>query len=128
MLEKIINYASLGATAVSTLIAFIKFAQANKSKGIAKARAEEIKKLRKVNTLAKIVQQIPELVQKAEKLFPSTGETKFGPQKLEYVLRELKILCMEQDIEYQETEFTYEIEKILSTPQKGESDEKKSDA
>lgn len=128
MLEKIINYASLAATGISTIVAFIKFAQANKSKGIAKARAEEIEKLRKVNTLAKIIQQIPDLVQKAEKLFPSSGDVKFGPQKLEYVLRELKILCMEQNIDYLETEFTFEIEKILSTPQKGVANETSKDA
>lgn len=128
MLEKIVNYASLGATAISTIIAFIKFAQAKSSKRQVKETTEENNKLRKVNTLAKIIQQIPELISKAEKLFPSTGDIKFGPQKLEYVLRELQILCMQENIEYQETEFTYEIEKILCTPQKGEKNEEKTDA
>ena len=128
MLEKIVNYASLGATAISTIIAFVKFAQAKTSKRQVKATTQENEKLRKVNTLAKIIQQIPELISKAEKLFPTTGETKFGPQKLEYVLKELQILCMQQNIEYQETEFTYEIEKILSTPQKGEVNETSKDA
>ena len=126
--EKIYNYSSLAITAVTTIFAIIKYLQAKRSSKSAKATAEENEKLRKVNTLAKIIQQIPELVSKAEKLFPTTGETKFGPQKLEYVLKELQILCMEQNIEYQENEFTFEIEKILSTPQKGDAYEKKSDA
>ena len=112
--EKIYNYSNLAITAVTTIFAFVKYLQAKRSSKCAKATAEENEKLRKVNTLAKIIQQIPELVSKAEKLFPTTGETKFGPQKLEYVLKELQILCMEQNIEYQENEFTFEIEKILS--------------
>lgn len=118
--EQACNIASVAIAGISTLVAFIKVVQAKKSSGKANATAEENNKLRKVNTLAKIIQKIPELISKAEKLFPSNGEIKFGPQKLEYVLKELQILCMEQDIEYQETEFTYEIEKILETPQKGE--------
>ena len=126
--EKIYNYSSLAITAVTTIFAIIKYLQAKKCSKSAKATAEENEKLRKVNTLAKIIQQIPELVSKAEKLFPTTGETKFGPQKLEYVLKELQILCMEQNIEYQENEFTFEIEKILSTPQKGDANEKSKDA
>lgn len=78
--EKIYNYTSLAITAISTIFAFIKYIQAKKSSKNAKATAEENEKLRKVNTLAKIIQQIPELVSKAERLFPTTGETKFGPQ------------------------------------------------
>ena len=126
--EKIYNYSNLAITAITTVFAVIKYLQAKRSSKSAKATAEENEKLRKVNTLAKIIQQIPELVSKAEKLFPTTGETKFGPQKLEYVLKELQILCMEQNIQYQENEFTFEIEKILSTPQKGVANEKTSDA
>lgn len=128
MLENIYNYASLAITIVTTIIAIVKLVQAKKSSGEAKATAEENEKLRQVNTLAKIVQQIPSLITKAEELFPSVGEYKFGAQKLEYVLRELQILCMQANIEYQESEFTYEIEKILSTPQKGDADEKTSNA
>ena len=119
--EKIYNYTNLAITAVTTIFAFIKYFQAKKSSKSAKETAKENEKLRKVNTLAKIIQQIPELVSKAERLFPTTGEIKFGPQKLEYVLKELQILCMEANIEYQESEFTYEIEKILETPQKGDN-------
>ena len=120
MFEKITEYASLSITAITTIFAIIKYIQAKRCNCKAKETAEENEKLRKVNTLAKIIQKIPELISKAEKLFPTNGEIKFGAQKLEYVLKELKILCMEEDIEYLETEFTYEIEKILETPQKGD--------
>ena len=91
--EKIYNYTNLAITAVTTIFAFIKYFQAKKSSKSAKETAKENEKLRKVNTLAKIIQQIPELVSKAERLFPTTGEIKFGPQKLEYVLKELQIFC-----------------------------------
>lgn len=129
MLEKIYNYASLAITILTTIIAIVKLVQAKKSNRTAKSVSEENEKLRKVNTLAKIIQQIPSLISKAEELFPSTGEYKFGTQKLEYVLKELQILCMTENIEYQETAFTYEIEKILETPQKGDkADEKTQNA
>lgn len=120
MLEKIYNYASLAITIITTVIAIVKLVQAKKSSGEAQTATEENEKLRKVLALAQIVQQIPSLISKAEELFPSTGEYKFGPQKLEYVLKELQILCMEKNIEYQENALTYEIEKILETPQKGD--------
>lgn len=123
MLEKIYNYASLAITIVTTIIAIVKLVQAKKSRGEAKKTAEENERLRQVVTLAQIVQKIPDFISKAEELFPSTGELKFGPQKLEYVLRELQILCMQKGIDFKEQELTYEIEKILETPQKGENNE-----
>ena len=65
--EKIYNYTNLAITAVTTIFAFIKYFQAKKSSKSAKETAKENEKLRKVNTLAKIIQQIPELVSKAAK-------------------------------------------------------------
>lgn len=121
MLEKIYNYTSLAITVITTIIAIIKLVQARKSSG-------ENEKLKRVNTLAKIIQKIPDFISKAEELFPSTGEVKFGPQKLEYVLKELQILCMQENIEYQESAFTYEIEKILETPQKGGDNSENADS
>lgn len=120
MLETIYNYGTLAVAVISTTIAVIKFIQAKKNSNSVEVKNEENSKLKKVLELAKIVQQIPELVCKAEILFPSTNEVKFGTQKLTYVLMEIEKLCIKSDVEFNEKDFIYEIEKILETPTKSE--------
>lgn len=117
-MEKIIEYISFGITAASTIFAGIMYLKNRKKGKTAAEKEEELSKYKNIVELAKIVQKIPELIIRAEKLFPSTDTAKYGTAKLEYVLKELQILCIQKSVEYQEEALVYEIEKVLSTPTK----------
>lgn len=119
-MEKIVNYVSFAITIATTAYAIYLYIKSKISSKANATNQEELAKYKSFVELAKIVQKIPELVSRAERLFPSTDDTKYGPAKLEYVLKELQILCISNSVEYQEAALKYEIEKVLSTPQRKE--------
>ena len=125
-IEQIIYYASIAIGAIVTVISCFTTKKSKKAVNTIKA---ENTSLLQVNSLAKIVQKIPDYVNQAEKLFPSDGEFKFGAQKLAWVLQKIEIDCIYANIDFHEREFVFEIKRILSTPQeKGVANEKTSDA
>lgn len=66
--------------------------------------------------LAQIVQKLPAIINKVEKLIGCGS----GEVKLQLVLNEVQMLCLQNSVEYVEEDFKVEIEKILTTPQKKE--------
>lgn len=120
MFGKIMEWVSLGITAATTLLAIILYFINRKKKNTSNELAEQVIRLQEVNNIAKILQKLPELINKAEKTFPSGDIGKFGPAKLMWVLGEVEKLCLKHEVEYNEDQFTVEIEKILETPQKKE--------
>lgn len=102
MIDYIITGISVCITAVSTIIAI--------------AKGKKAKSKTKSINLAKILQTIPNIITKAETLLGAGT----GKAKLEFALKELKIACLEKNVEFDEQGFTEEIEKILETPQKKE--------
>lgn len=114
-MEKIITYV-LFAISIATYAIYL-YIKSKINKKTKTTNQEELAKFKSIVELAKIVQKIPELVIRAEQLFPSTDDTKYGTAKLEYVLKELQILCITNSVEYQEEALKYEIEKVLKTPQ-----------
>lgn len=119
-MSKIIEYVTFGITLASTAAAIVVYIKSKFTAKTAKEKEELLTKYKNFVELAKIVQKIPEYISKAEKLFPSTDTAKYGAAKLEYVLKELQLLCISNSIEYQEEALIYEIEKVLSTPQRKE--------
>lgn len=117
-IEQIIDICLIAIGAAGTIIGIVK----------GKKSSTKTKKLEKVVTFAQLVQRLPEIICKVERLLPSTSEVKFGEQKLELALKEVEMECLKNNVEYDEKAFTYEIEKILETPQKGVANEKTSDA
>lgn len=71
----------------------------------------------KIIELAKVVQKLPIFIKSAEEMFGS-GK---GAVKKQYVLNEARNECFFNDIDFNENEFSDEIEILLSTPQKKES-------
>lgn len=123
MIETIIEGAVLLYTIVISIVSFIKSKKSKKTRGHTNALLEEqkqkIESLENLVSKAKIVAGLPELITKAEKLFPSSGEIKLGPQRLAYILNEVKMQCLDAGIEFT-GEYEAHIEAVLSTPQKGE--------
>lgn len=66
--------------------------------------------------LATIVQTLPALIVEAEKIFGSGN----GAAKLAHVLNRVELSCLRSGVEFNADDFSYEVEKILSTPQKKE--------
>lgn len=100
-------WATIGTTAISVITTILTII-ANKSKT----------KSNKLVELAKIAQKLPGYIQEAEQIFG--GKT--GTAKLAYVLNKVQIDCITKNIEYNEEQFKGEIENILSTPEKKESE------
>lgn len=69
-----------------------------------------------LNKYAEIVKQIPTMINNAEN---SVGAGN-GALKKTLVLQQIQLLCAEKGIEYKNEEFSQEIEKMLTTPQKKE--------
>ena len=104
MFETITTIASLAITAVSIIVAITKGLKTGKSQ--------------KIVDYAKIVKKIPDYINEAEQVL---GE-KQGAAKLQYVLNKLHIECLQNEVEYIELDLMYEVEKILTTPQKKEKE------
>lgn len=123
MIETFIESAVLLYTIVISIVSFIKSKKSKKARGEVTALLEEktqkIESLENLVSKAKIIAGLPELITKAEKLFPSSGEVKLGPQRLAYILNEVKMQCLDAGIEFT-GEYEAHIEAVLSTPQKGE--------
>lgn len=66
--------------------------------------------------LAQIMQTLPSYIKEAETVFG--GNT--GAAKLVYVLNKVCIDCIKNHLDYNQDDWTVEIEEILSTPQKKE--------
>lgn len=64
--------------------------------------------------LAKILQALPELIKDAEGIF--TAES-CGASKLAYVLNQVHVMCLENHLEFNPSDWAVEIEGILATPQ-----------
>lgn len=111
-------------TVVITIVSYVKSKKSKKTRGETTALLEKqekkIESLENLVSKSKIVAGIPELIIKAEKLFPSSGEVKLGPQRLTYILNEVKMQCLDAGIEFTD-EYEAHIEAVLSTPQKGEN-------
>lgn len=75
-------------------------------------------KVRLLNKYAQIVQQIPELITEAEQ----TVGTGNGALKKTLVLQKIQLLCAEMGITYKNEEFSAEVEKVLETPQKKDTE------
>lgn len=105
VIENITLWTTIATSAisiVSTIIAIFTNKKKNKSQ--------------KIVTLAKIVQKLPEFIQEAEKIFGAGT----GTAKKAWVLNKIQMECLQNKIEYNESEFGFEIEKILTTPTKKE--------
>lgn len=64
-----------------------------------------------------ISQNIPKYITDAENIFKGD---KLGLARLNYVLQQIKVDCIENNVEYNEEEYKNKIETILSTPHKKE--------
>ena len=64
-----------------------------------------------------ISQNIPKYITDAEHIFKGD---KLGLARLNYVLQQIKVDCIEHNVTYNEEEYKNKIETILSTPQKKE--------
>lgn len=66
--------------------------------------------------LASIVQKIPDYINQAESMFGAER----GAAKLSYVLQCLQLACLEADVSFEayKDQLVFEIESVLSTPQK----------
>ena len=100
MFEIITTITGLAITTVSIIVAITKGLKTGKTQ--------------KIVQYAKIVKKIPDYINEAEQVL---GE-KQGAAKLQYVLNKVHIECLQNDINFVELDIAYEIEKILSTPQK----------
>ena len=109
-LEQAIEISIIIAGAIGTIIGVIKD----------KKNSKKTKKLENVVTFAQIVQQLPEIICEVEKLLPSTDSVKYGTQKLALALNKVEMICLKSNVTFDKSAFTFEIEKILSTPQKGD--------
>lgn len=103
MIEQITTIGSAIIAAAGIVSTVVQTVRAGKKKNVVK--------------LAKIVQELPQLINEAEE---ALGEGT-GAAKLQYVLNKCHIKCLQSNIEFDEQGITAEIENILSTPQKGES-------
>ena len=97
--------AGAATTAITIIINFI----TNKTKS----------KNQKLVELAKIVQKLPNFIQEAESIFGAQT----GSAKLAYVLNKVQIECITKKVDYNEEQFKGEIENILCTPEKKETQE-----
>lgn len=70
------------------------------------------------SSLYKVVQKIPSFIAEAESCLGSSH----GVQKLVYVLAKIQSECVMNGVKYDEEAFKYEVENILSTPQKHKED------
>lgn len=124
MIETIIEGAVFLYTVVITIVSYVKSKKSKKarveSNELLEKQEKKIESLEDLVSKAKIIAGIPELIVKAEKLFPSSGEVKLGPQRLVYILNEIKMQCLDAGIEFTD-EYEAHIEAVLSTPQKGEN-------
>lgn len=118
MIENVTQWVSLAVTAVTTVTSIVLYFKSRSKAKTISDYDSELSAYKNTVELAKIVQKIPNIINKAEELFPTTGDTKYGPAKLDYVLKEIQILCIKNSVEYVEDAFKYEVEQILSTPQK----------
>lgn len=84
-----------------------------------KKKSKQTEKANQKVEYAKIIQKLPEYIKEAETIFGSGN----GTAKKIFVLNNIQIDCLKANIEYLQTEFEYEIEKILETPQKKEEGE-----
>lgn len=100
MIETALQIGGIALTAMSIVIAIIQSIKSSKKERIVK--------------LAKIVQKIPGLINESEELF---GE-KCGKAKLNYVLNQLNIECIQNGIEFDKSGLAASVENVLSTPQK----------
>lgn len=123
MIEAIIEGAVLLYTIVISITSYYKSRKSKKSSAETTAtitsQQEKIEALQASVSKAKIIAGIPELINKAEKLFPKVEDLKFGPQRKEYVLQQVKMQCLDAGIDFT-GEYEAHIEAVLSTPQKGE--------
>ena len=71
-------------------------------------------------SLYKVVQKIPSFIAEAESCLGSSH----GVQKLVYVLAKIQNECVLNGVKYDEEAFKYEVEQVLSTPQKKQEEEK----
>lgn len=97
---------SIAGAAVSLLAVIVRLVYDYKRNGALSASVK----------LATIVQTLPSLISEAEKIFGS----KSGAAKLSYVLNRVEINCLRNNVDFNLDDFTYEVERILSTPQKKE--------
>ena len=106
MIETITLWTTIATSAIgviSTIIAIFTNKKKNKSQ--------------KIIELAKVVQKLPKFIQEAEKIFG--GGT--GTAKKAWVLQKIQMECLRNKVDYNESEFSYEIENILTTPTKKEN-------
>lgn len=103
MIEMFSSILGIVVTASSIAIAIIKSIKAGKKQNIVE--------------YAKIVKKIPDFIIEAEQVL---GE-KQGAAKLQYVLNQCHIECLQKKVEFIKKDLEFEIEKILKTPQKKEN-------
>ena len=79
------------------------------------------KKAKKIVNLAKVVQRIPAHIKAAEELIGDGN----GEKKLAVVMEKIKIDCLQLAVNYEDNieGLTQEVEKVLDTPQKKQSEE-----
>ncbi len=108
----IVEYVKAGAYALSLVIAVIVAVVK-----LRKCKSKEEKQAELIN-IAKVVQKIPQFINEAE---TSVGAGN-GIIKNSYVMTKIMAECYENNVNYGEhmKEFSAEVEKILSTPQKKE--------
>lgn len=102
--EIIVSTASLLITIATIVIAKVWGNKSSKTKTEAKKKIE----------ITKIIQKLPEYINEAEKVL-GTGT---GLAKLNYVLNYIHVDCLDAGIEFLKDQWQYEVENILSTPQK----------
>lgn len=95
--------AGAAGSIIATIISIIKSTQKSKNEKLVK--------------LAKVVKELPQYITESEQIF-GAGH---GTAKLAYVLNKVQMQCITHQIEYNEDDFKYEIEKILDTPQKNQT-------
>lgn len=124
MTSETISLIGAGAVALLSIICnIVSIVAKNKKQAALKNENEEITKQ---NTLMEILGKVPSYIKQAEQIFTQSGS---GVAKKVYAKNLAQIDCVNKGIEYNENVIDYEIERILSTPQKKEKgNEKKENA
>ena len=124
MTSETISLISAGAVALLSIIGnIVSIIVKNKKQAALKNENEEITKQ---NTLMEILGKVPSYIKQAEQIFTQSGS---GAAKKVFAKSLAQVECVNQGIEYNDAVIDFEIERILTTPQKKETGyEKKENA
>ncbi len=84
------------------------------------SNAEESSEQTTLLKVAAILEKLPDYINQAEAIFPSSLYPKAGLVRLNYVLLLINKECWSNNIDFNEDSWKAEIENILTTPQKKE--------